>query len=349
MSFIPLGERRIECDNWGVDLRRGKKAVCLASLCFILLSCSSSKTLSDETYACCARILCQAETKEESELKEILSCFDEVGEISDSYYPHNGVIGVYDVNNAISPITISEDLYDLLSFSLQMEEITEGYFSPLCFGLSSLWKNSLDSDAPSLPDDSSIEKEVAKIKNTTLVLENEKGIYTAYLRQKDPSIGRALIDLGGIAKGYAARKAKKKAESLGWTNYYINAGSSTLVLGEANKNDGYYSLSWDKDLEGKQMKAKNTCVSTSSTSVQGVKISGKIYSHIVNPFSGEASPNITGVTLLGEDPALLDAFSTAFMWMGEEKRNSLIEEYRIQAIFYKDGAVLYDNAGLLGV
>ena len=335
-----------------MNSKREKKFVCLASLCFLLLSCSSSKTYSDETYACSARIVCQAETKEESELKEILSCFDDIGEISDSYYSHNGVIGVYDVNNATSPIAISEGLHDLLSFSLRMEKITEGYFSPLCFGLSSLWKSSLDPEeeetVPALPSESSIEKEVAKIKNTTLVLGNEDGIYTAYLQQKDPFIGKALIDLGGIAKGYAAKEAKKKAESLGWKNYYVNAGSSTLVLGEANKNDGYYSLSWDKDLPDKRMKAKNVCVSTSSISVQGVEIGGKTYSHIVNPFSGEASPNITGVTLLGEDPALLDAFSTAFMWMGEKKRNSLIEEYHIQAIFYKDGAVLYDNAGLLG-
>ena len=295
------------------------------------------------------RITCQAKAKSESELGEVLSVFDEIGDYSDANMLHD-VTGIYDINRASSPLEIGKDLYELLSFALEMQKVTKGYFNPLCFGLSNLWKNSLHPEeegvSPSLPSDDKIQEEVTKISNTTLKLENKEDTYTAYLETKDPSIGRASIDLGGIAKGYAAKKAKEKAESLGWKNYYINGGNSTMVLGEAEQNGGYFSIAWKEDLPNKKTKLKDICLSTSSVTVQGVEIGGKMYSHLINPFTGEASPSITGVTLLGDDPALLDAFSTALMWMGEEDRLALESQYNIKAVYYQDGQVVRDSIGL---
>lgn len=318
---------------------------------FFLLSCSKEATYRQTTFAMDTSVVCQAKTRNEEELKDVLSTFEEVEAYADATTPHYSVVGVYEVNQASSPVEIGEDLYDLLSFSLSMKEATKGYFNPYCLGLSTLWKERLhpkeEGQSASLPSDEEIKSEVAKIKNTSLNLAKEGGRCTAYLQEEDPAIGRASLDLGGIAKGYAAKKAKEKAASYGWTHFYLNGGSSTMVLGENEENEGYYTISWRKDLPGKKMKAKNASLSTSSVSEQGVEIEGKVYSHLINPFTGEASPSITGVTLLGEDPALLDAFSTALMWMGEENRVELEKEYGIQALYYKDGKVVRDGIGLL--
>ena len=326
-----------------------KKGILLLLFPALLASCSNS--YQKVTFAMDTSISCQAKVENESEIDDVLSTFETVEAYADATYHHYQVIGVYDINSATSPIEIGKDLYELLSFALEMQEATKGYFNPLCLGLDNLWKNSLhpseEGATASIPSNEDIQTEVAKISNTSLKLENKGDVYTAFLETKDSSIGRASLDLGGIAKGYAAKKAKEKAESYGWTNYYINGGNSTMVLGEAEQNDGYFSIAWKDDIPSKKMKIKSTCLSTSSMTVQGVEIEGKMYSHLINPFTGEASPSITGVTLLGDDPAMLDAFSTALMWMSEEDRLSLEKEYSLKAVYYKDGEALRDTIGLL--
>ncbi len=325
-----------------------KKEIILLALPAFLISCS--KSYQKVVFAMDTEISCQAKVGKENEIGDVLSVFEAVEAYADATYHHYQVTGVYDINNATSPIEIGKDLYELLSFALEMQEATNGYFNPLCLGLDNLWKSSLHPSeggaVASLPSQKEIKTEVAKISNTSLRLENKGGVYTAFLETKDSSIGRASLDLGGIAKGYAAKKAKEKAESYNWENFYINGGNSTMVLGEAEQNDGYFTIAWKDDIPGKKMKVKSTCLSTSSMTVQGVEIEGKMYSHLINPFTGEASPSITGVTLLGEDPAMLDAFSTALMWMSEESRASLEEKYVLKAVYFKDGAILRDTIGL---
>lgn len=326
-----------------------KKCIPLVLMPGFLLSCSSS--YEKVVFAMGTSINCQAKVENESQIDEVLSAFEEIGRYAETAYRPYQTVGVYDINLATSPLEIGEDLYELLSFALEMQEITKGYFNPLCLGLDSLWKNSLhptkEGIEASLPAETDIEAEVAKIANTTLKLEKNGDIRTAFLEAKDPSLGRASLDLGGIAKGYAAKKAKEKAESYGWKHYYINGGNSTMVLGEAEQNRGYFTIAWKEDIPGKKLSVKNSCLSTSSVTVQGVEILGSMYSHLINPFTGEASPSITGVTLLGEDPAMLDAFSTALIWMSEEEREALEEQYGFKAVYYKEGTVLNDTIGLL--
>ncbi len=328
-----------------------KKGVLLILMPGFLLSCSSS--YQKVVFAMNTSIGCQAKVENEDQIDDVLSVFTEIDNYSDATYPRYQTVGVYNINTSTSPVEIGEGLYELLSFALEMQKITKGYFNPLCLGLDDLWKNSLHPDKEgveaSLPSEEDIQTEVAKISNTSLKLEKNGDVYTAFLETGDASLGRASLDLGGIAKGYAAKKAKEKAESYGWKNYYINGGSSTMVLGEAEQNDGYFTIAWKEDIPGKKMNAKSTCLSTSSMTVQGVEIEGKMYSHLINPFTGEASPSITGVTLLGDDPGMLDAFSTALIWMSEEERIALEESYGLKAVYYKDGTVLRDTIGLLDV
>lgn len=319
----------------------------LAPLALSLCSCAGKSTLAKSVFAMDTQISMQALTDEEGDLDYVLSSFEEIDAIADANYPHYNSVCVYDINKASSPISISKELYDLLQFSLDTEKETEGYFNPLCYGLSSLWKNALhpseSGKAASLPDASSIEGELKKINNTSLILSQEDGLYYAYLKVEDSSVGKAGIDLGGIAKGYATNIAKARAEEKSLTHYFVNAGSSSMVFGEKDGGDGCYSVSWREDLPGKTLRIKNACLSTSSITTQGVEVSGKIYSHIVNPFTGEASPSFTGVTLKGEDAGKLDAYTTALMWIEPSRRGELEEKWGVKGVYYKDGAVIEDR------
>ncbi len=328
-------------------LERKARFIRLLAPLTLLFSCSGKQTLSKTVFAMDTQISMQASNSQESDLDYVLSAFEEIDSLADANYPHYNSVSVYDINKASSPLAVSKELYDLLKFSLEMEEETEGYFNPLCFGLASLWKNALhpskEGKFPPIPDSSSIERELKKIANTSLALSQDNGVYYAYLEAKDASIGKAGIDLGGIAKGYAANIAKSRAEERSLTHYFVNAGSSSMVFGEKDGGDGYYSVSWREDLPGKTLRIKNACLSTSSITTQGIEISGKIYSHIVNPFTGEASPSFTGVTLEGEDAGKLDAYTTALMWVEPSRRGELEKKWNVKGVYYKDGVVIEDR------
>ena len=313
----------------------------------LLFSCSSKGEFKKTVFAMDTSISCVAEAEKEEDLSEVLSPFEYYDSLADANFHHYGTIDVYDINQASEPLEVNKDLYDLLRFALEMEKETEGYFNPLCYGLSSLWKGALHpalaGESAFLPSQEDIDSELEKMRNTELLLEEKEGVYTAFLSKINPEKGRASLDLGGIAKGYAAEIAKQKAKEKNWEHYYINGGSSTLVFGSSTKSGGYYSVEWKEDLPGKRLLIKDACLSTSSVTVQGVEISGKIYSHIVNPFNGEASPSFTGVTLKGEDAGKLDAYSTALMWVEPSERERLEKKWGVQGIYYKDRQVLEDR------
>ena len=102
-------------------------------------------------------------------------------------------------------------------------------------------------------------------------------------------------------------------------------------------------MGWTVDLPGYHVEVKDCIVGTSSMTVQGSEIDGRLYSHIVNPFTGEASPDITGVTILGKDAGILDALTTALMWAPEDVRAKLEKAYDLKAVYYKDKAVVANH------
>lgn len=294
-----------------------------------------------------------------SELDDVLSTFTHYHRLSDTAYSHTNVVDVKDINEANGPIEISKDLYELLSFSLEMKEATSGYFNPLAGDLANLWKGFAAEvrlyqeggleEEPSFPSEAAISSCLNAMNNTTLVLNVDDGKYTAELTTNDANRGKASIDLGGIAKGYAAEKAKQLIHEKGWDVYALDAGSSTIVLGK-NETEGGYSLSWRDDLPGYKIEhLQDVSISTSSVTVQGVKWQGKMYSHLVNPKTGEASPSITGVTIFGKkeetDAGMMDAFTTALMWASDSERNAWEEKQGFTAIYYLDGK-LVENHGV---
>ena len=216
-----------------------------------------------------------------------------VDAISDAYKKRD-VISVYDINSTNEKIEISYDLYNLLNQSLSIKEKAK-YFNPLIGSLSNKWKESLKKNE--VLNDSIIQEELAKINNSSLLLEVEEDKYYAQ------RVGEALIDVGAVAKGFALDKAQKFLinHSDPDNEYLIDAGSSSILLG--NNFDHQHGVSSFKiklkDLSKESyLRLDNCYVSTSGVSEQGVKIGDNIYSHVVNPYTGSAINNYDAVIVV---------------------------------------------------
>ena len=253
--------------------------------------------------------------------------------ISDNYFHIDGYINPYDINDSHEDMKISPELYDLISTSFAMQEISNGYFNPLIGSLSKKWKESLKNGQ--ILDENIIFEELEKLSSSSITLKEDNYI----LRN-----GEAELDLGAITKGYVLDKVKEYLDEKEMKCYLIDAGSSSILLGEKDSNDGYFNVS----ISGRNsyLSLKDCFIASSGTSIQGVVIDGVTYSHIVNPFTGSVINNYDATYVIGNSGALCDVLSTSFMMMDLDMIKELEEEYDVKALIYKNDNIYYINEGI---
>jgi len=279
--------------------------------------------------------------------------FTHYSDLADNTIRYDGVVNVYDLNQTNEPLVVDQDLFDLLQFSENMKTETSGYFNILIGGLSDLWKKdlfNLDSTGASLsssseiytpiiPSQGEIDAELAKMNASSLVFDSKN--------RSVQRLGEGKIDLGGVAKGYATAKAQALLREGGVVNYWIDAGHSSVALGESNAADGSFNVHYNDLGSSVYTKIKDCAVGTSSYFEQHATVNGQLYSHIVNPLTGSALVNWYGASIVGPDAGILDVLSTTFVLMGPgEQSDALIAKYGLQALFYKNGVDTLVNKGM---
>ena len=270
-------------------------------------------------------------TKEElNYFKELIK---QVDMLSDNYHEREEN-NVFTLNHTNEPVTVDPTLYSLLDFAVNVKNEGAAYFNPLCGSLSQLWKDSLANKE--IPSEESINSELAKINSSEIQFLDDYQI---------KRVGEATIDLGGIAKGFTLDLIKEYLEINLYKKYLVNAGSSSILLGEKNADSGYFTVGI-RDLSKAYLKLKNCVVSTSSKSVQGVTIDGVTYSHIINPVSGSAINLNDAVIVVSNYGYLGDALSTSMMMNTIEEIQQIEEEFGVKTIVIRGGQKVYSNKDL---
>ena len=217
----------------------------------------------------------------------------------------------------IDPITA-----DVVNEALRYSELTGGYFNILTAPLTELWGFSAadygdENYVFTPPTDAEIAAALpaTDLKNIRL----EGGILTKLNDDK------TKIDLGGIAKGYALKKAREYLEGEGIIYGIISGGSSSLELMKYSENQSFeMGVKHPRGAADTppliEIETENISVSTSGDYERFYEYENIRYSHLINPYTGKPVDDGTmSVTVLGKDGALCDALSTALAAMGYEK------------------------------
>ena len=267
-----------------------------------------------------------------SDAEEIDGIFSKIDKLTDNYLSRD-VNNVYKINNTSENIQIDPELYDLLSLTFSSDLASLNYFNPLCGSLSKKWKNSLKNHE--ILDEITINSELEKMNSTTLEFLGDNAVKRT---------GEAEIDLGAVAKGYALDKAKDYLDGKEIKKYLIDAGSSSILLGE--KNGGKEFKVKVSDLNDTYLMLKNCVVSTSSYSSQKVEIDGKNYSHIINPITGSALNENDAVIVISDKGYLGDILSTAFINESLDSIKALEQQFNVKTIVVKNNEIAYKNEGI---
>jgi FAD:protein FMN transferase len=228
----------------------------------------------------------------------------------------------------------------LLSFMLDMQGKTEGYFNPLMGNLTALWKAGLQAETPYVPDQSLIDQAVQDIADTkTNYLEIDGTTVTRH--------GVCTIDVGAVCKGWALKSIEHVFKENNSTDFIVDGGSSSFLFGfnaHSDYKDGTTKIEISNE-NGRYMRLKDTGLGTSGTSEQNATIGGVFYSHIVNPFTGSAIPNAKLSGAVGTDPAICDVLSTTFFLCGAEKTKEFASTFNV-GYFFDDGTTFSNGNGL---
>lgn len=164
----------------------------------------------------------------------------------------------------------------------------------------------------------------------------------------------AMLDLGGVAKGYCVDKARELCSERTLINLggNISAKGKSFSIGIANPDR------IDREIRNTPYFAKLTlydgeCIATSGDYqryyVYGEGEQRKIYHHLINPLTGMcANTGIASCSVISQDGALGDAIATAVVVMGYEKGVEMLNKLGLKAVIVFDD-FSYKTVGSIGV
>ena len=137
------------------------------------------------------------------------------------------------------------------------------------------------------------------------------------------------LDLGGIAKGYAADAGLAVLKSHGVTRALV-AASGDIAAGDPPPGQrgwrvGIGALEGTDNRLAKTILLQNGAVSTSGDAEQFVEIEGRRYSHIVDPRTGIGLTERLQVTVIAQRASDTDRFATAVSVLGVKRGLYLVE------------------------
>ena len=334
-------ELRIQNTGYRSTLRGFLICSLLTVYCLLhLSSCTNTDQMYKEsrvlmdTY-CSITVVAPSREKAEEAIE---AGFDEIKELEIliNYFSAESELSEINRYAGIKPVTVSKDTMDLINKTLQISRASHGAFDPSIAPLLKLWDFSRQNKKPSVPASN-------YIRNTMKLVDYEKIHINeitseVYLKEKGME-----IDLGGIAKGYAADKAadaiKNKdiksaliAVAGDIRDFGLNTTGKAWKVGIQNPRPETESEKPWEDIIA-SLRLEDRAISTSGDYQRFFLQNGKRYHHILDRSTGyPAESGLISVTVIAPEGYVADGLSTAVFVLGAEKGLELINTLGIDAI-----------------
>jgi thiamine biosynthesis lipoprotein len=197
------------------------------------------------------------------------------------------------------PVEVSPELFEILAFSQQVSEWTDGSFDVTASPVVRLWRTARQTRVK--PTFSQRLAALHLVGWRNMVLDPFKR--TVWL--KFPGM---QLDLGGIAKGYANDAALSVLRNNGVGRAMVEAGGDIGLSGPPPN-----ALGWSIRVRGMSdtLYLKDCAISTSGDTEQFVEIEGVRYSHVVDPRSGLGVTTRVQATVIAPRGLTTDPLATA--------------------------------------
>ena len=144
-------------------------------------------------------------------------------------------------------------------------------------------------------------------------------------RRSPPRPGLAPLDPSGLVKGWAVARAGDMLRAAGASTFFVNAGGDVLDRAAGpTATDGlagrHPASVGTRPGRGGAARSPTPRVATSGRYERG--------DHVIDPRTGRPATGLASVTVVGPDLAIADAYATAAVVLGPDRRHALARDPR---------------------
>jgi thiamine biosynthesis lipoprotein len=218
------------------------------------------------------------------------------------------------------PVRVSQELFFVLSKAQHVSKLSDGAFDVTVGPVVKLWRRARR--AHELPDPEALARARTLVGYQNIKLD-EKAQTVQLLK---PGM---QLDLGGIAKGYAADEALAVLKKQSIRHALVAAGGD-IAVSDAPPDAkawkiGIAPLEDPKRKPSRYLYLENAAVSTSGDAEQYVEINGKRYSHIVDPKTGIGLIGRQSVTVVAQKGIDSDSLTKVVCILGPQRGFKILD------------------------
>lgn len=216
-----------------------------------------------------------------------------------------------------TPIKVSEKLFQVLLLGQKLAAQSDGIFDPTYGPLTHLWRTARRTDLIPSPE------EIAEARPRC-------GIHHLRFDEKNQSITvlrhDLQLDLGGIAKGFAADLIFDHLHEQGFSISLVTAGGDLRIGDPPPEKKGWaIGLKTFRLTPTSSISLKNCAVSTSGDLYQNIISEGKKYSHLIDHRTGLGLTTLRAASIILPEAKLTDPLATIACLSDDPK--SLLQHY----------------------
>lgn len=238
-------------------------------------------------------------------------------------------------------VTINSDISTVIEKSLYYSKLSDGLFDISIEPLVSLW--GIGSDRARVPSSDEIKSTLNNVNYKNINLSDNTLTFDSEYTK---------LDLGAIAKGYAADKIVNYLKENGINRAIISLGGNVYALGRKSEDSNWRIGIQDPnenrgDIIG-SLSIYDKSVVTSGLYERFYEENGVRYHHILNTKDGYPIENeLLGVSIISNNSIDGDALSTVAFILGVDEGIKLIEELDdIDAVFVTKDSKVYITSGI---
>lgn len=260
---------------------------------------------------------------------------------------------IFEVEKHMSSHTDTSDLFTgtlnldtsyVIHKALGYGEVSKGLFDISIKPVAQLWD--INGDNPKVPDNENLQNALALVDYRKVTVDNGKLVMPQGM----------AIELGGIAKGYAADEAARILREGGVVDGIVDLGGNIVALGVktvgirnplSENNGDYFGV----------LTITDCAVATSGGYERYFEQDGKKYHHIFDPSTGyPVETDVLSASVICKKAIDADCWSTILFSVGIDKAKEYINQYSLDAVLvdvnnnvYVFGNVDFENTSEFNV
>ncbi len=255
----------------------------------------------------------------------------------DVYNNYDGLNNIKTINDnaGIQPVEVGDEIIDLLKTAREFYDLSDGEFDVTMGAVLQIWHQyreeglELNSQGQPgrIPDQQQLEEAKACSGWDKVEIDEENN--TVYLTDSCVS-----LDVGGIAKGYAAGKVAETLQQQGLQHATVDAGGNVCTINNKPGNEnwiiGIRNPSGNGSIATLSLPTSSAFVSSGDYERYYIAEDGRQMHHIIDPQTLQPADYFHQVTIITADSGVADALSTSLFTMSYEDGLALVEQYNAQ-------------------